>query len=74
MQGMHGVGMLGSGSQLRPGGIHQQRPLQQPSVRPTPSSISQSPSSQVSASLYQEKYPLICDLLYAAWAYSFLLF
>ncbi|KAK4784422.1 hypothetical protein SAY86_018790 [Trapa natans] len=46
VQGMHGAGMLSSGSQLRPGGIHQQRSLQQPSVRPAPSSISQSPSSQ----------------------------
>ncbi|XP_031383439.1 transcription initiation factor TFIID subunit 12 isoform X1 [Punica granatum] len=46
MQGMHGAGMLGSGSQLRPGGIHQQRPPQQPSIRPPPSTTSQSPSSQ----------------------------
>ncbi|KAK4790043.1 hypothetical protein SAY86_017347 [Trapa natans] len=46
VQVMHGAGMLGSGSQLRPGGIHQQRPLQQPSVRPAPASISQSSSPQ----------------------------
>lgn len=53
MQGVQGVGMLGSlssGSQIRPGGIplhHQQRPVQS-SLRPVSSPTSQLPSSQVS--------------------------
>ncbi|KAI6674118.1 hypothetical protein NL676_002024 [Syzygium grande] len=44
---VHGVavrGSIGSGSQVRPGGIHQQRPLQS-SVRPPPSPTNQPPSS-----------------------------
>ncbi|XP_044507467.1 transcription initiation factor TFIID subunit 12 isoform X2 [Mangifera indica] len=51
VQGMGMIGSLGSGAQLRPGGIsvqhHQQRPTQQSSLRPPPSSpSSQSPATQ----------------------------
>ncbi|KAJ0028105.1 hypothetical protein Pint_35995 [Pistacia integerrima] len=52
IQGMGMIGSLGSGAQLRPGGIsvqhHQQRPTQQSSLRPPPSPpSSQPPATQV---------------------------
>lgn len=53
MTGMPGMGMLGSlgsGAQMRPGGIpthHQQRPVQSP-LRPVSSPSNLLPSSQVS--------------------------
>ncbi|XP_031253222.1 transcription initiation factor TFIID subunit 12-like isoform X2 [Pistacia vera] len=47
IQGMGMIGSLGSGAQLRPGGIsvqhHQQRPTQQSSLRPPPSPPSSQP-------------------------------